>query len=205
MAGFVPMKTERSWVPFGRPIPLPVPDPEPELVLTPPPVAPDPLAGERQRLERVDQDRAQEHKRRLAELDQAIAAAKAEELRFATLCGQMDTLRTKLLAELRSAAGELVVSTAARIAGDALRTEPELVEALIDEAVSALGEEGLVLRVCPMDEARLRLALGDRKIQVVGDPDVRAGCIASSPVGRIDSTLDTAVAALRDAAGVWAR
>ena len=117
MAGFVPMKTERSWVPFGRPIPLPVPDPEPELVLTPPPVAPDPLAGERQRLERVDQDRAQEHKRRLAELDQAIAAAKAEELRFATLCGQMDTLRTKLLAELRSAAGELVVSTAARIAG----------------------------------------------------------------------------------------
>lgn len=205
MAGFVPMKTERSWVPFGRPIPLPVPDDTPEPFVAELPPAPDPLLGERQRLERADHDRTAEHQRRLADLDRALAAAKAEEQRFAGLCEQMDGLRTQLLVELRAAAGELVVSTAARIAGDALRTEPELVEALIDEAVSALGEDGLVLRVCPMDEARLRLALGDRKIQVVGDPDVRAGCIASSPVGRIDATLDTAVAALRDAAAVWAR
>ena len=205
MAGFVPMKAERSWVPFGRPLPLPAPEPQPEPFHVEAPAPPDPLAGERQRMERLDHDRTHEHQRRLEALDQAVAAAKAEEVRFATLCGQMDTLRTRLLAELRAAAGELVVSTAARIAGDALRTEPELVEALIDEAVSALGEDGLVLRVCPMDEARLRLALGDRKIQVVGDPDVRAGCIASSPVGRIDATLDTAVAALRDAAAVWAR
>lgn len=204
MAGFVPLAGPRSWTPLGRALEIPPEAPPAEL--TPPPAPPpDPLLGLRQQLDQADKERAAEHKRKLAELRQAEEAARAEEARFAKLCGEVQALRERVFAELRAGAADLVVQTAARIAGDALRTEPELVDALVDEAVSALGEEGLTLRVCPHDEARLRLALADRKIQVVGDPNVRAGCIAASPVGRIDATLDTAVAALREAAGVWAR
>lgn len=230
MAAFVPWAHPKGWTPFSRPglavVPPKAPpterqtdgDPAPEAAPPePPPVdarpdaSPEPrsklIEAEellRARFEKADRERAAEHQTAMEAIQLELAAAQAERMRLSTLADGLVALRTALLQEMRAHTVDLVVTTSERIAGAALRTDPALLMAMIEDAAGMLGEE-LTVRVNPEDEARVREALGDRTIKVLPDFAVRAGCVAHSASGRIDASLDTAVAALRASAEPWAR
>lgn len=143
---------------------------------------------------------ARQHADAMAELHRLQGEARAEGERLARLAEGLDALRHELLAEVRAHAADLVLAAAGRVAGAALRTEPGLIEGLLEDALGSLGGADLVVRVSPEDEARVVRWVDGRPIRVVADPSVRAGCVASSPNGCLDASLDTALAALEDSA-----
>jgi flagellar biosynthesis/type III secretory pathway protein FliH len=231
VADFVPWAQPKGWTPFARPSLAVVPPRAPEATpLTdetlsataaenevPPPDPPRPepppeprskvIEAEelvRARLEKADRERAAEHQARMEALEAELAAVQAERARIGELGDALLTLRGSLLQEMRTHTVDLVVTTAERVAGAALRADPALLLAMIEDAVSMLGDT-LTVRISPEDEAMVRAALGDRPITLIADFSVRAGCVAHSPAGRLDASLDTAVAALRASAEPWAR
>lgn len=111
--------------------------------------------------------------------------------------------RQRVAQEVREGVGELVLATARRIAGEALRVQPGLLEALVSDAAATLGTEGLCIRVAPRDLDRITRALEASGVAVVADPDMEAGCVASSSRGAVDASLDTAVTALRAVVDQW--
>lgn len=183
----------------------PVPAPLAAANQPPAPVAAPPAPVDDKRLERMERERAAEraeHAHLVAELRAQVEAARVESARLAQLATALGEVRARMVAELRAEAADLVVTAATRIAGEALHLQPELLLAMVEEAVQLLGNE-LLIHVAPEDEARLRAALGDRPIRVVADPGVRAGCIAEGPAGRLDASLETAVEALRASVLPW--
>lgn len=233
MANFVPWARPKSWTPFARTgpaldprkAPPPPAAPAPETTSpapeTPPapreasPPLPSPAdtaeAQARSLFEQAEVARAAEHHAEMevlrterAALQAELTSLQAEVARMRTLSDGLVTLRSALLQEMRSHTVDLVVTTAERIAGAALRTDPTLLQTMIEDAAATLGDN-LTVRVNPEDEARVREAIGDRAIKVVPDFAVRAGCVAHSATGRIDASLDTAIQALRASAEPWAR
>jgi flagellar biosynthesis/type III secretory pathway protein FliH len=220
---FVPWGQPRAWTAFSRPGLAVVPEPAPGARTEPgrpdaqpSDSAPDPTPPEprpklveaeellRARFEKADRERAAEHAAAMEALHTARAEAEAERDRFTTLAEELGQVRAALIQEMRGHTVDLVVLTAERIAGAALRTDPELLLGVIEDAIGSLGDE-VTVTVSPDDEARVTAAMAGRPIRVVADIAVRAGCIVHSPSGRIDAALDTAVAALRASAEPWAR
>ena len=137
------------------------------------PTSPGPLELEIERL-------TVEHAREIASLKAEIRRERAEEQMVTGALSRaidaLEVLHTRLLTDFRSQAADVVVAAAVHIAGQGLRVQPELLDALLSEAISSLGMNDLVLRVSPEDEPRIRAAFElrhDRRAQE--RPDRREG------------------------------
>jgi flagellar biosynthesis/type III secretory pathway protein FliH len=196
-----------TWRPMGTtPVPLPratmrsMPD---APVVATPPAAVDPEARVRELEEALETERAAHAATRdtlAAEREgsgRATAQVEEEVARLRGLAEGMIASRRRLVDEIREGVGGLVLASARKLAGEALRTQPELIEALVMDAVATLGRDGLVVRVAPADVERTRCALVGTGAEVVADASVEGGCTASTPYGSVDGSVRTADAALR--------
>lgn len=161
------------------------------------------LAALRAEWEAKEAARAKEHAAALAQLQQVEAETQARLERLTQLCAAVEASRKQLLLQLRTGAATLILEAAHRIAGDALRTQPELLDRLVGDATDALGKEGLVLYVGSADAQHLRTALKGTGIQVDIDPRMSAGLRAESPAGRLDASMETALRALASVMDEW--
>ena len=162
--------------------------------------------AERAAAELAERDalRAAEHAQLLADLDAQKQKAKATSERLGQLAGEMVRARAAMIEEVRTAAGTLLLTGARRLAGEALRAQPGLLEGLVTEIVDSMAADTVTLRVNPADVERLGATFGDR-VRVVGDPAVAAGCIAQGDAGSVDASVDTGLGALAGEVSAWKR
>jgi flagellar biosynthesis/type III secretory pathway protein FliH len=111
--------------------------------------------------------------------------------------------RDGLVAEIREGVGAVILEAARRIAGDQLHVDPRLLDSIVDQAVSALGREGLVIRLSPVDAAAVRERLRVAGVTIVEDPSLEAGAICEGPSGHIDASLGSAAAAIASVLEQW--
>jgi hypothetical protein len=135
----------------------------------------DPLAVERAAL----QEEQQRVKAALAaEIAEVRATEKASSAALIRAADALEDLHTGLLENFRSQAADVVVAAAIHIAGEGLKVQPELLDALLSEAIQALGMNELVLHVSVADEPRIRSAFEsrperrrtDRRVDASGEP-----------------------------------
>lgn len=148
--------------------------------------------------------RAREHGAALAAVAERERSLAETEQRLSDIALKLEEDRTALFREARAGLADLILAAARRIAGDALRADPALLDALVDEGVRALGDEGLVLRVSEADFDRVQERLGFRSVLVVADPELDGGCTCEGPAGRIDASKATAEAAIATVLAQWA-
>lgn len=189
MASFVPLARHlRAAVEVSYPKPG-----APATVPAALPPAPDPAAVARERA----------HAEAMASLAAAEAEARAAAAALKEAARVLTGMRGALLEEARAGTAAVVRAAACRIAGDALHTDAGLLQALVDEAIRALGKDGLVVHVSPSDADMLRDVLGDSAVEVVEDFGVEAGCVFEGPAGRIDASIESAVAAVNAVLDQW--
>ncbi|MDP2307105.1 MAG: FliH/SctL family protein [Pseudomonadota bacterium] len=159
-------------------------------------------------MELVEQER-EVMKAELLRLSAATLAMEAatREMEVATLTLEagaraLEAAHVTLVGELRTEAGEVIREAARRIAGDALHVDPQLLGALVEEAVAALGRDGLQVHVSPLDADTLRERMPG--LDVVEDFTIEAGCLCVGPAGRIDASLESAMVAVGAAIERWA-
>jgi flagellar biosynthesis/type III secretory pathway protein FliH len=173
----------------------------------PPPPAPSAeakvVAALKAEWEAKEAARAKEHAAALARLAQAETETQKRAERLTELCAAVEQSRKQLLKQLRTGAGTLILDVSRRIAGDALRTQPELLDRLVADAADALGKPGLTLYVAPADVEHLRKVLKETGIRVDIDTTMSGGLRAESPSGRLDASLETALAALSGVIEQW--
>jgi flagellar biosynthesis/type III secretory pathway protein FliH len=165
-------------------------------------------AVQQRELQLVEEEarRRQEHAAAVERLRQAEIAATTAEERLGDLILDLERSRAELLGEVRRGLGALVVAASTRIAGEALRVDPHLLDALVDEGMGVFGGEGLVIRLNPADHERvLRRLAGRSSVKVVADPQIDGGCVCEGPAGRIDATRRAAEAAIEAAVRQWER
>lgn len=137
----------------------------------------------------------------------ALAEAQAEARSAAVLLRQsaqaLTDLRKVLLAEVRTATAAVIFEAAKRIAGEALHTDPRLLEAIVEDAVRTLGKGGLVVRINPIDGDILRDVLQLAGVEVVEDFSIAGGCVCEGPAGTIDASVERAVAAVGAVLDQW--
>ncbi len=152
----------------------------------------------------AEERRSREHAAALAALEEQQASLEETELRMAAIATRVEEERSGLFREAREGLASLILVAARRMAGDALRDDPALLEALIDEGLRALGEDGLTLRVSLADYDRVQERMGFGAILVIPDLEIEGGCACEGPAGRIDATMATAEAAVAAVLARWA-
>jgi flagellar biosynthesis/type III secretory pathway protein FliH len=215
---FVPMPRQKTaWEPLIRSSEPPrgsgaqaltsrakeVPPPPPKEAAPPPDPNKAALAAVRAEFEAKEKARVAEHAAAMAKLQQLQAE---EQQRLEILKGlalELEGSRKKLLQQVRTGAGQMILEAARKIAGDALRNQPELVEQMVAEATEALGSKGLVLHVSPQNSEHLLETLKDTGILVETDFQMSGGLRAESPAGRLDASLETALVALSRVVEQW--
>lgn len=125
----------------------------------------------------------------------------AEADQLAAMVVALEGARAAAIAEVRAHAAAIILEAASHIAGDALHADPALLDALVNEGADALGREGLVVRVAPVDADALRARLPS--LALVEDFSIAAGCVCVGPAGRIDASLGSAVSAVRAVLDRW--
>lgn len=163
-APFVRTRTEQgAFVPtrsltIKAPTPT-VPQAVPPTAMEAPPELADPLAVERAAL----QEEQQRVKAALAvEIAEVRATEKASSAALIRAADALEALHIGLLENFRAQAADVVVATAIHIAGEGLKVQPELLDALLSDAIQALGMNELVLHVSVADEPRIRSAFESR-------------------------------------------
>lgn len=151
-----------------------------------------------------EQVRAEEHAQILADLELQKAKTKANNERLGQLAGELVRMREAMVAEVREHVGAMLLLGARRLAGESLRGEPGLLEALVRHTVDGLGGGAVVVRVNPADAERLTGTLGD-DVRVVADTSIHAGCIAQGDHGTIEATVDVAAGSLLAEVQAWKR
>ena len=173
----------------------------------PPPTVVDPQKAAQAALkaeyEAKDKARAQEHAAAMAKLQQLQAEELQKIEQLKALATELEGSRQKMLHQLRTGAGQLILEAARRMAGDALRDQPELLDQMVSEATEALGSKGLVLHVSSQNAEHLAEALKETGILVETDFQMSGGLRAESPAGRLDASLETALLALSRVVEQW--
>lgn len=160
-------------------------------------------AGRERATELEDRERAREHAEAVAELERLQARERAAAERLGELAAEFARLRDGLVQEMRAHTATLVLQLARRVAGEGLRTQPELLDAMVRDAIDALGPGEVLVRVSPEDEPRVRATLTGSGVRVEADPSVAAGCVSKGALGTIDASLDTAMASAEVAVRAW--
>ena len=157
----------------------------------------------RAEFEAKDAARAKEHAAAQQKLQQQQAELQQQQERLKKLATEMEASRRTMLKQLRTGAGQLILEAARRIAGDGLRTQPELIDQMVVEATEALGSQGLVLHVGTSDAEHLQESLKETGILVETDFQMAGGLRAESPAGRLDASMETALIALSRVIESW--
>lgn len=214
MAAFVPMGTARAWQPMGRPLATvsettqvvaeDVGRDSREEAVAEPATVDSSTFGADLATEFIEKERARsmEHAAALAEIERLQAREKAAAERLAQVTADFVRQRDVALSELRAHAAELILAGARKIAGEALRVDPELLTAMIGEAVDALGTTGLTVRVASRDVERVQ-AIVAAGVVVESDASITGGCIATGPSGSIDASFERAADAVTAAVRAW--
>ncbi len=179
------------------------------------PDAPAPVVPQQSALERLSEEmvtennereriRAAEHAVSMADLERQKTRNQATNDRLGQLAGELVRLREAMVHEVRGQAGALLLLGARRLAGEGLRGEAGLLEALVRRTVDSLGGGSVVVRVNPEDVESLAAALNN-EVRLVSDPSIHAGCIAESDFGSIDATVDGAAGSLLAEVHAWKR
>lgn len=176
--------------------------PERPAIAPAPPEA-DPLAALKAEVADKEAKRAVEHAAATKALREAEAKAKAQAERLEAAAKAVEATRQGLREEFREGAARVILEACRRIAGDALRVDPGLLVALVDEAADALGRGGLRVRVSPEDAATLRERLADAGLDVVEDFAVSGGVVVEGPAGRIDASVDSALESVAAVLDQW--
>ena len=136
----------------------------------------------------------------------AIEARLESELeRMRGVVAGVEAYREALAQEARDACGALVVQALRRVA---MRT-PEVLDAVLEARCSEIAENmvgagQVTVRVHPDDLALAGRLLGERAgWTLVGDRDVKGGCVAESEAGRMDASLESGLDAIQDAVAAW--
>lgn len=136
----------------------------------------------------------------------AVEARATEELaRMQAVVDGVQAYREALAAEARDACGKLVVQALRRVA---MRT-PEVLDAVLEArcaevAENMVGAGTVTVRVHPDDVKLAGRLLGERAgWSIVGDRDVKGGCVAQSEAGRMDASLDAGLDAIQEAVKAW--
>lgn len=148
--------------------------------------------------------REAEHRLLLADLESQKQKAKSTAERLGQLAGELVRARASLIEEVRASAGTLLLTGARRLAGEALRAQPGLLESLVSEIVHSMSADVVTVRVNPADVERLSATAGET-IRVVADPGVQAGCVVYGDAGSVDASLDTGLGALAGEVSAWKR
>jgi flagellar biosynthesis/type III secretory pathway protein FliH len=177
-------------------------------VIEPPKPPPGPdirtlTASIRAEFEAKEAIRNREHSTALAQLEQLKAEEQALLTRLSHLSSHLEQARQQLLGQFRQGAGQLILEAARKIAGDGLKNQPELLDKMVQDATDALGKKGLVLYIGAIDSARLMDALENSGIAVEVDFSIEGGLRAETTAGRLDATLETALAAVADVISQW--
>lgn len=184
----------------------------PTPVVAPSPVPPReaPLSAEarmtaalRAEFEAKDAARAKEHQAALAALKQQQAEFQAQQEQMLNLCQQAEAARRGLVRQFREGAGALIFAAARRVAGEGLKQQPELLTQLVNESIDALGRQSLVIYSSEKNAEHLAAALKDSGIRVEVDAKISGGLRAESPAGRIDASMEAALAAIADVIEQW--
>lgn len=211
---FVPMPRQKTaWEPLirssepARPLAQALRAKEAPVKEAAPPPPPDPnkaaLAAVKAEFEAKEKLRQQEHAAAMAKLQQLQAEELQKIEALKALATELEGARKTLLRQLRTGAGQLILEGARRMAGDALRSQPELLEQMVAEATDALGSKGLVLHVPPAQAEQLAESLRDTGILVETDLQMSGGMRAESPAGHLDASLETALIALSRVVEQW--
>ncbi len=164
-------------------------------------VEPCPPAPTQEEPEEIERER--EHRAAMNALAEAQAEARAATLLLRQSAQALTDLRKVLLAEVRTATAAVIFEAAKRIAGEALHTDPRLLEAIVEDAVRTLGKDGLVVRINPIDGHILRDVLQPAGVEVVEDFSIAGGCVCEGPSGTIDASVERAVAAVGAVLDQW--
>jgi flagellar biosynthesis/type III secretory pathway protein FliH len=175
----------------------------------PPPFVPAVQGPDPELLARIDELEARDAARsaahdeamqRLAEREKEIASSSA---RLVAAAKGLDAARHAVIMEIREGVGPVILEAARRIAGDQLHVDPRLLDAVVEEAVRALGRDGLLVRVAPADLKLVRARLQPLGIEVIEDAAISAGAVCEGPTGRIDASLETAARAIQSVLEQW--
>jgi flagellar biosynthesis/type III secretory pathway protein FliH len=165
---------------------------------------PDPeLLARIDELEARDAARREQHEEAMQSLvarEKEMAEAPA---RLPAAAQGLDAARQAVITEIREGVGPVILEAARRIAGDQLHVDTRLLDAVVEEAVRALGRDGLLVRVAPVDLKLVRSRLQPLGIEVVEDPRISGGVICEGPTGRIDASLEAASEAIRAVLEQW--
>ena len=123
--------------------------------------------------------------------------------RLEAVTRDVEGARSRLVEEMRQGVGVVILEAARRIAGEQLRVDPRLLDAVVEEAGRALGKEGLVVRVAPADVELVQARMQAAGVTVVGDAAITGGAICEGPSGSIDASLDSATAAIASVLEQW--
>jgi flagellar biosynthesis/type III secretory pathway protein FliH len=170
----------------------------------PPVYGPDPeLLARLDELEERDAARTAAHDEAMAHIAEREREMSAASARLVAAAKGLDSARHTVITEIREGVGPVILEAARRIAGDQLHVDPRLLDAVVEEAVRALGRDGLLVRVSSQDAALIRSRLAPLGIEVVEDPGISAGAICEGPTGRIDASLEAASEAIQSVLDQW--
>lgn len=191
----------------------PAPEPAAQKALGKPAAPPPPTASAPQpapdpsvrlaELEEREKARQVEHAAAMKAAREAEAKARQQAERLEAAARGIESARQSLVLEFRDGAAQVILEAARRIGGDALRADAALLDALVAEAADALGKAQLRVRVSPLDAEALRARLATAGIEVVEDPTVSGGCVVEGPSGRIDASVDSALASVAAVLEQW--
>jgi len=170
-----------------------------------PPPTSERLATRMAELDQLEEQRGQEHEAALVEIQRVELELTDAEERIQSLIMDVQAQRSELVAEVRQGLASLVLAAARRIAGDGLKVEPGLLDALVEDGIRGFGDNTLILRVGSSDFTRMEARFsGSEQVSVVEDPLIQAGCICEGRAGRIDSTAATAEETVATVLRQWA-
>jgi hypothetical protein len=207
----VPIRSESVRVPVrpltgdgAPPVPrafFPREDPPPAPAPTGPP--PGPSADEIAQM--VQEAERRGHARGRAELLPELQRRSEAEARLTAVVDAVDAARHAWAEAARTEGTDLTLAAVRHLVGNV----PELLDLLVRERLSAalerlVGSRRVVVRVNPRDVPAVLGVLGEREgWEVIPDPGVTGGCIASSEAGELDGSLEACIAALDSAVSAW--
>jgi flagellar biosynthesis/type III secretory pathway protein FliH len=113
--------------------------------------------------------------------------------------------RKQWKSEVRNMLGELVMVGVRQVVSDSAELQADMLRDRFAEVGERLiGEQDVLIRVRPEDEALAKEFLGDRDgWNIVCDTDMSGGLIAETTAGKVDATMGAAISGLADAVQVW--
>jgi flagellar assembly protein FliH len=125
----------------------------------------------------------------------------------AEVAKQLTTARDSIIDSLAPRLADLVVRIAGRLVVGEIQANPEWIEAIVRDALTAVREnDHVIIRLHPEDLAALETAQADLEgacgahLVLRGDRSlVRGGCVIETPRGLVDARLDSKLAIIHAA------